>query len=386
MIYVSGCTTCNVEIKNLMLENGYVRVSGNSDSGGWSQGVEGIYYVNTGGITVDHNTIYQFGIGVDGWGNIITIAFNEVYECNWDMPFGPNVPTNGLVIHDNYLHDFVNWDGGPHHDGIFLFPNTGNANASGVVIYNNFFGTNTATGNTAYVYFAGAVNAPVFFNNLELQPAANRMPFVEWGTGGGGTSSNPGAIIVNNTAIMGCATSGCNGNYAYGPTPGYPGLTFKNNISVQGTALTFMSGDTMSAVDNNMYQDICTELGACGGIFEYATSTNSFTAWKAQLPSATGTDGSAPESHSIFGLFASLGVSATTGQLQAGSPGIGAGANLTSLGIAALDCDKPLIVGPLGTGTCNPRPSSGPWDIGAYAQTSSAGGPAAPSDLTASVQ
>ena len=41
---------------------------------------------------------------------------------------------------------------------------------------------------------------------------------------------------------------------------------------------------------------------------------------------------------------------------KTGSPAIGAGTNLTSLGIAALNVDK----------DGNPRPAIEPWDIGAY--------------------
>jgi hypothetical protein len=50
--------------------------------------------------------------------------------------------------------------------------------------------------------------------------------------------------------------------------------------------------------------------------------------------------------------------------------------NLTNLGIAALNADK--------AGT--PRPATGNWDIGAYQNGSAAGGPSAPSGLTAVVQ
>ena len=43
-------------------------------------------------------------------------------------------------------------------------------------------------------------------------------------------------------------------------------------------------------------------------------------------------------------------------KLQAGSPAIGAGVNLTSLGITGLDTDAAGVA----------RPATGAWDIGAY--------------------
>jgi hypothetical protein len=52
----------------------------------------------------------------------------------------------------------------------------------------------------------------------------------------------------------------------------------------------------------------------------------------------------------------STNVTNSVGVLSPGSPAIGGGMNLTSLGIAALNVDK------LG----NPRPTIGPWTIGAY--------------------
>ena len=77
--------------------------------------------------------------------------------------------------------------------------------------------------------------------------------------------------------------------------------------------------------------------------------------------------------------ISSMGLT-SDGHLQTGSPAIGKGANLTSLctggAINALCLDK---VG-------NPRPTTGSWDLGAYA-SSTVGNqpPAAPTQLNATV-
>ena len=62
--------------------------------------------------------------------------------------------------------------------------------------------------------------------------------------------------------------------------------------------------------------------------------------------------------------------------LQSGSAAIGKGANLTSLGITALNSDA--------AGTA--RPSSGGWDIGAFQYGSQTGTIDPPSGLNATVK
>ena len=54
--------------------------------------------------------------------------------------------------------------------------------------------------------------------------------------------------------------------------------------------------------------------------------------------------------------------------LNAGSPAIGAGTNLSGLGITGLNVSAPQTFGAGGTcgSGCVPRPSSGAWDMGAY--------------------
>jgi hypothetical protein len=65
-----------------------------------------------------------------------------------------------------------------------------------------------------------------------------------------------------------------------------------------------------------------------------------------------------------------------TATLQAGSPAIGAGANLASLGLAFLNADK--------NGTA--RSSAGAWDVGAYSSGSAATAPNPPTNVTATAQ
>jgi hypothetical protein len=397
-IYLTGN---NIEVKNLSISDFYVIKPGSGDSTASSDGIEGIYF--SGGhnnITVDHNVIHDMNHGIDGWGNTILEYNNEIYDCGRCVLMGPN-HSSGFIFHDNIVHDLGVYNGtGVHEDGIHMFPSSNGQEADGVVLYNNYF-YNPGTANTAFMYFEGQFgngtadgSQPKIFNNLCILGASQADFCIEAGLDSGQNIAVNGALVANNTCIGG----------EYGPTSyscfsigsqsgaaGWTNVSYYNNVHVlggqktsplQAGLITFGNGSNVSNINNNMYQDINTDAGDSNAFAHDGASTASFTTWKGMLPAGSGQDSAA-----IFSTLSNLKISLSTGQLQAGSPGIGAGANLTSLGIQALNCDKPLVVGASGTGACNQRPSSGNWDIGAYAQTSSnVTAPAAPSDLSASVQ
>jgi hypothetical protein len=388
-------TAGNVEVKNLTIANLYVLRPSSGDTFPTNDGEEGIFFANgSPNITVDHNVIYMMNHAVDGWGNNTLIAYNEFYDCGRCTLMGPS-KISGYVFHDNITHDLGLYDGtGVHEDGIHMFPSSPGQEADNVVLYNNLF-YNPGTANTAFIYFEGqfgngTTGAPQVFNNICILAATQADFCIETGLDSGQNININHAIVANNTCIGG----------EYGPTSyscmsfgAWTNLTFVNNILIlggqasapmQGALITLGAAgqpNSQTTINNNLYQNLVASVGDSNTFAYSGTTTASFTTWQGLLSSGSGSD-----SASIFDTMANLKVSLTTGQLQAGSPGIGAGANLTSLGIAALNCDKPVVVGASGTGACNPRPSTGAWDIGAYAQTSSAGSPAPPSDLSASVQ
>jgi hypothetical protein len=141
-----------------------------------------------------------------------------------------------------------------------------------------------------------------------------------------------------------------------------------NNVHVMGgqataplqAGLVDFNGVAIAKINNDLFENIAA-VGAGDGFAYNGASASTLAAWQALLPS-----GSGQESAGVYDSLTNLKVSLTTGQLQSGSPAVGGGMNLTGQGIAALDCDKPRVVGPAGTGACNHRPASGPWDIGAY--------------------
>jgi hypothetical protein len=387
-VYLTGT---NIEVKNLTISDFYMFKPGSGDSFPTNDGQEGIYF--SGGhnnITIDHNVIHDMNHGLDGWGNNINIFNNEIYNCGRCTVTGSGTVISGFVFHDNSTHDLNLAGSGVHCDGIHLFPNSGGQQMQNVQLYNNLFYNPCNGDNTSFMYFEGSFGGapPVeVFNNLCVLAAGQADFCVEAGYDGGLSSTISGAIVVNNSCVGG----------QYGPTSyscftintGWTALTFENNVQVlggqttsplQGGLVSFGSG-TFKAINNNMYQNLVADSGDSNTFGVNGDGTASFTAWQGMLTSGSGQD-----SASVFNTLANLKVSLTTGQLQAGSPGIGAGANLTGLGISALNCDKPSVVGASGTGACNPRPTSGAWDIGAYSQTSTATAPASPTDLTATVQ
>ncbi len=105
-----------------------------------------------------------------------------------------------------------------------------------------------------------------------------------------------------------------------------------------------------SDLDHNVYAN-CTSFNAW---WWGSTDTSNFSTWKT---------GSGADANSIAMLTTMGGIDGATGKPAPGSAVIGAGANLTSLGIPALNSDINGV----------PRPATGPWDVGAYVF-----GPAAP--------
>jgi hypothetical protein len=388
----------NNEIKNLTIGPFYVIRPGSGDGNANSEGIEGIYFCcGHNNITVDHNTIHDMNHGIDGWGDHILEYNNEVYNCGRCVLFGPAV-SNDFVFHDNIIHDLGVYDGtGVHEDGIHMFPSSSGQHADNVVLYNNYF-YNPGTANTAFMYFEGQFGngtsgAQQVFNNLCIL-AANQADFcIEAGEDSGQNTPIVGALFANNTCVggeYGPVSYSCYWISSQGGAAGYTNISYYNNVHVlggqkssplQGGLAGIGSGSTIAKINNNLYENINTDAGDSNAFGYHGSSTASFTNWQGMLPSGSGQD-----SAGVFDTLANLHISATTGELQSGSPAIGGGANLTNLGIAALNCDKPLVVGPTGTGACNPRPATGSWDIGAHQFASSAPAPAPPTGLAAVVQ
>jgi hypothetical protein len=369
-IYISGGG--NIEVKNLMLSDVYIHDGSGNDTN--DRGTNAIYFLGINNVTVDNNTCHDSNLCFDGWGNNISVNNNTAYNCAGAYWFGPNVATSGLLIYNNYFYGSGNWattSDAFHLENIHLFPNSGSGNASGVVIYNNHLAGGGSCCNTAHLFMEGTFTSPQIFNNVFDNTPNYHMPGLELATttsGGGWKITNP--LVVNNTFLGGDMTFSGNSDFQF--DAGVTGLTWQNNMVTGGITLASFGAGTFAAggVNNSVYENIEAD-GGSGQPFGYdGNNESTFPNWKAALPSGSGQD-----SASVFQPMSSLLINAD-GTLQSGSPAIKLGANLTNLGITALNSDRNGVA----------RPNSGAWDAGAYQFGAATGGqPNPPTGLVASV-
>jgi hypothetical protein len=363
-----GCS--NFTVKNLHISNLYIRTQNTNDS------------VDTSAISMEgsnsiasHNTIDHTRVGIIlayGKSSNLDISFNtstftEVAVIISDLYGGASL--TGAKVHDN------DWGGGAylwdspsnewHHNGIHAWSvHPGTVGFTGLQVYNNYmhgvWGSDTAyakaTGGsshiTAGIYLETVGDGPQVFNNViqllgPLNQGQNGSIFCK-------TSDTPAescrnAIIVNNTIIGNNSGGSCTEISS-------TGAIFKNNVcSGISYGLYTPYGETTSTVtaNNNAYSQAVN-----WGVYD------NWAGWQSH-----GQD--------LNSKLTNLNLNASSFLPNTGSPVIGLGANLTSLGITALDAD---ILG-------MSRPSVGPWDSGAYVYGGSqVAVPRPPSGLAAVVQ
>ena len=283
------------------------------------------------------------------------------------------------------LPGWLNWQyptSAYHQDGIFVWG--GETHILTGYVYNNYSHGDLGQGSpSAHLYCAAddesGTNASgcalVAFNNVIVQTGSSQWPndarndqliAVDLSS-----YSLSGPITLYNNTLVG-------GSYAVeiytdGGTPqgGPAAFTFKNNIwkpGVPGSSTGWFEQETnggtvMSSVtaSNNIYFNGNTSGNGPWQINN--TQYHTASTWAA----ACGCD--------AIPTLVSDPLLSSNFTLQSGSPGRGMGANLTNLGIAALNSDQHGVA----------RPSSGAWDVGAF-QFSTSAAPAPPTSLTAIVQ
>ena len=358
-----GCNGCHdIEIRNLIIRNLYVHTSMSDSTAGAASFALVFQCPSSAASGCAGGTISIHDSSIHDNGNTISLehftsspvtlnVYNiDCYHNNWCVELSGSGQRT-LNLHGNHFHDASNWDTTSdafHHNGIHVFM----VNASdslGINIYNNLsdgnWGNCCTTAFQAYIEggsqmrsgWAAPDNVNIF-NNVAIQHPGNTSP--AW------TIGVTTALIANNT-LIGSSSSTSGSPIRIGGT----GITFENN-AIQGFQQFWYSypGSTFTNIDYNQWSNaIATgnthwQMGTTGG-------TNTFTAWQ-KLCSC--------DSHG--GNPAHLGVN-STGVPQAGSVLIGAGTNLRSLGITALDYDT----SDGGTLTPQQRQAIGiAWDAGAY--------------------
>jgi len=382
--YGANCT--NAEVKDLTISNIYVNQgsSSNASDTGGAGTVDIVFNANATNSKVDHNTVsqaktaIQFAGDPGGDASNIQIFSNSISDMDWGINVGGGVSGdtfNNVSIYDNTITNWTNWQfptGAYHQDGIILF-NVGNPSAGITAnIYDNYIYGNLGVGSpTGFIYCADFSSCTIY--NNAIVNTSNVIYGLMWL----GQSSDMGhnMNVYNNTIVGATSSDVC------------IMLNITGKANIENNVCTGPSG--MFAY--NTYWGSLSQFEATIATSNYNDWNIGGNAWGSQANGATAS----------YSTWTSAGYDANSQQsnpdlnsnpytLQSGSPAIGLGTNLTSLGLTALDTGAPQTFGPSGScgNGCLGRSSSGSWDAGAYpytASTSTGGPPAPPTDLTAIV-
>lgn len=334
----------NGTMKNLSTINVYVHVSG--DSGG------GTTYATlargASNLTITGNTLSQCDVCImfewDGGESNLVIIGNAFMNANQDIQIGPtsvNAAMTNVTVANNIAHDWANWDDPTnsfHHNFFHPFTNVSGASLGGsLLIYGNYCYGDMGNHATSFIFVennnggsGGTMASWWIFNNFFDHTSSSNA-----GSSGLIAVTSDNGYLLNN-AIRDAGGTGSNGwigFHSYGT-----GWTVSNNVFQGQNVYVWLEGAAISG-DGNVY------YGSGNSVpWKYhTTDVSSIATWRTD----TGADGASVTTDPLLN---------TNGTLQSGSPAIGLGANLTSLGITALDSDKAGIA----------RPGSGAWDAGAY--------------------
>jgi len=360
-LWLSNCSNC--EITNLNISNIYTHTNNLSDESGG--GSYSIYWQGGSNVAIDHNTIHDAKWGLfyayPGGSTTANLNFysNTIYNCDHDVVMGDGnngaILTGSNSIHDNIMHDWSNWDDtndGNHHDGVHVWAGHTTSQVTGLSIYNNYIYGQSGIHMTGFIYIAGGVGTitgTYIFNNV----IANLNPATAPGNGYI-TDIGTNTQILNNT-MQGSSTSNTGGTcimiYLQGDT-------IRNNIcSTAYVGIYVVSGASIGSSDYNDFSN----MNAIA--FNNGHWYNTVASWR----SSSGED--------MHSVSASAALTSNF-QLGSGSAAIGAGENLSSLGVNALDFDKAGTQRPTGTTA---------WDAGAFQTGTNSSAPNPPSGLTAVV-
>jgi len=376
-VFLSNCTHCTVE--NTIIKNIYVNAGSNSsatDTNGVS--TQAISFNGASSYaTITGNTVSQaktaIGVSPDGGSpadaSNVTISNNTVSDMDWGIFAGGGDSGDTLTNVSIYGNTITNWENWQypanlyHQDGVMLY-NVGNPSAGlTATLYNNYIYGDFSNGGspTGLIYCADFTSCTIF-NNLLVNTgnvSAYHSPLWLGQSANFGKNMN----VYNNTMVTTASSEGACVTLQITGT-----ATINNNICVGYTTalssyITTLAAfqAVISASNNNVWPS-----GMGGSAFSYNDGGEggfaTFATWQ-------GNGFDANSSTTNPNLTASFQVPNTS------SSAYQIGANLTNLGIAALDVDK----------ADDPRPPTGGWSAGAY-QFVSGGAPLAPTNLTASVQ
>lgn len=345
-------TNCpNLIVQNWTITNVYIRQEDNTTDNTDSIGIN---ITNGSTILVQRNTLDHVRVGI-GYTNVTggaTSAYEEAHDIFTftEVPIvvataATNSTINNVKIHDDdYGGGAYLWDSGSpnlyHHEALHFFSQCAGCTITNVQAYNGYFhgiwsrdAGYGATHITAAYFFEQIGSGTLIFNNVidftagtVLNEPANGAVFCKGGGSGSNVCTGYNNTFLNKSDFGYCIEGGGGGSNS--------GHIFKNNIMNNTDGIDMPTGSTIAATDFNDFYLTTTWI-------QSGVSSGSLAAWKV----ATGFDSNSittnPKNNS-------------DGTLQAGSPAISTGTNLTSLGITALNSDKNGVA----------RPSVAAWDMG----------------------
>ena len=293
-------------------------------------------WITAGGTDADGLVITSANSTDGTYAHGVQVYNNTVYENHQD---GIIINGNWLSIYGNLVHDNIYSDAlSTHPDGIECNGiSDGYTGCVHTLVYNN-----TVYDQSQNIYFNGLGTAAedadiwIFNNVVYTNPVsstgvnlATSMVCCNINLYNGAT-----VYILNNT--LGNSQNGFMSIFLQS----FSDAHVKNNIidNLTGVGLQVPDSSVVAELDYNLYNG--PTLVQWNG-----TSLNTIAA----VRSSTGFESHGLAGNPLINPF-------PTATLQAGSPAIGAGVNLTSLGVTQLDSD---IIG-------DARSNSGAWDIGAY--------------------
>ena len=380
-VYSSGSPS-DIEIRNLVISV-YARIDSHNNAHA-PDGVKtyGIYFDHSGPtkLLVHHNNVQHAARGImlnfEGR-NASNIQFynNYVADIGWGLTiggYGANTFATSVKIFNNEVTDWDNWvspSGAFHSNGIFTFHNCPNGEICFVgsadsYIYNNYIhgdlnGNFSGASASGFIQASSASQFTIFNNHIVGSVTAG-----SFGIGNGiyllgcatksPTFCGGGIRIYNNTIDF----SGANGNCISVAT--LTANTIRNNIMANGCnglVNSYQAGFSLMDSNYNVGHLLRGNHWACDMTNPCKTLADI---------QFYGIDLSSTDRDPLL---------VANGQLRAGSAAIGSGVNLTNLGIAELNKDA----------NGAPRPSTGPWEIGAF-EFISAGDLAPPPPINLRIQ
>lgn len=386
-IYADPCVSC--EFKNLTIADIYVHKPCEGSSGcdttlNAFTNAEGILFSGN-NVSIHNLTIHDAGGAIvshfQNGQTGTTIYGNDIYNIDHGLFVGPckGCTYGTLSIHDNHIHDSVNWDSGSadwyHHDGIHFWDSGSPYGTTHELdIYNNLFdGNEGQCCITAWIFLQGAAAVNNIYNNV-IVPTGPKVS-------NGGLSMRTDAAgsefnIYNNTFISTQGSGGTTPAVTYLDAYGGSAIVSVKNNAFAGfnTYIALPSTDVRTlTASNNAY---ASESGGGNPYWVWnSIKAKTLSAWQ----SACGCD-----SEAVGDLSGSLGI-VGEGVPSTSFIGSGKGANLMNIAsgtLLALSSDTSAGA----TRTPSSREAGTlPWDIGAYLANST-NRPSAPTGLTASVQ